>query len=104
MCALRERVNAGVRSPGPVNARGSSGNALERAFEVILNGVAVRLALPAGERRAVVRDDESQASRLVGTPRCPESFWESARRADRTNGLITDHRSPVAFSCARLSK
>ncbi len=57
MCALREGVNACVRSPGPVNAQGTSGNAVKGAFEMILNGITVRLTLPAGEWRAVVRDD-----------------------------------------------
>jgi hypothetical protein len=57
MCALREGVDACVRSPGPVNAHRPSGDAFKRAFEMILNGIAVRLTLPAGEWRAVVRDD-----------------------------------------------
>ena len=57
MCALREGVDACVRPPGPVNAHRRSGDALKRAFEMILNGIAVRLTLPAGKRRAVVSDD-----------------------------------------------
>jgi hypothetical protein len=49
MCALRERVYACVRSPGAVNAHRRAGDALERALEVVLDRVAVRLTLPAGE-------------------------------------------------------
>jgi hypothetical protein len=49
MCALREGVDACVRSPGPVNAHRLSGDAFKRAFEMILNSVAMRLALPACE-------------------------------------------------------
>ena len=63
MCTLRERVNACVRSSGPVNAHRPSGDALKRAFEMILDRIAMSLALPAGEWRAVVRDDEFQSSR-----------------------------------------
>jgi hypothetical protein len=51
-------MDACVRSACPMNARGSSGDALKRAFEMILNRVAVRLALPAGEWRAIISDDE----------------------------------------------
>jgi len=57
VCALRECVNACVRSPGPVNAHRPSGDPFKSAFEMILNGIGVRLTLPAGEWRAVVRDD-----------------------------------------------
>jgi len=58
MCTLCKRVNTGVRSSGAVNAHNRAGDALKRALEMILHRVAVRLALPAGERRAVVSDDE----------------------------------------------
>jgi hypothetical protein len=56
--ALRERVDACVCSSGAVNANRSASDALERALEIILNSIAVRLALPPGERRAVVRNDQ----------------------------------------------
>ena len=62
MCALRERVHACVRSPGAVNAHRRAGEALERALEIILNGITVRLTLPAGEWRAIVRDNQFQSS------------------------------------------
>jgi hypothetical protein len=56
--ALCEGVNTGVRSSGTVNAHRSASDALKSALEMILHSVPVRLALPAGERRAVVRNDE----------------------------------------------
>jgi hypothetical protein len=58
VCALREAMGARVRSSGPVNARGSSADELKCAFQMILNSFAVRLALPAGEWRAVISYDE----------------------------------------------
>ena len=62
MCALCQGVNTGVRSPRAMNARTSAGDALKCALEVILHRVAMRLALPAGERCAVVCDDQFQSS------------------------------------------
>ena len=78
--ALRERMNSGVCSSGPVHACRSAGHALKRALEMVLHRVRMRLALPAGERRAVVSDDQFQSSR------------------------ITNHRSGVADLRARLSR
>ena len=57
MRALREGMNAGVRSSGAVNAYRFASDALKSAFEVILHRVAMRLALPAAERRTVISDD-----------------------------------------------
>jgi hypothetical protein len=51
-------VNAGIRSPCTMNANSSAINALKRALEMILHRVAMRLALPASEWRAVVSDDQ----------------------------------------------
>jgi hypothetical protein len=51
-------MNTGVRSSRAVNAHSSAGNSLKGAFEMILHRVAMRLTLPASERRAVVRNDE----------------------------------------------
>jgi hypothetical protein len=45
-----------------VNARRLAKDALKRALHVILNGIAMRLALPTGEWRTVIRDDEFQPS------------------------------------------
>jgi hypothetical protein len=56
--ALCESVNPGVRSSGAVNAHRFTSDPLKGAVEMILHRVPVRLALPAGERRAVVRNDE----------------------------------------------
>jgi hypothetical protein len=83
--ALRERVNTCVRSAGPVYAHGPSSDALKGTFQMILDRVAVRLALPASELCAVISGNQFQASRLVGAPRCPESFRESLQRADPTS-------------------
>ena len=63
MRALRECMDAGVRSSGAVNARRLAKNAFKRALDVILDGVAMRLTLPAGEWSAVVCDDEFQPTR-----------------------------------------
>jgi hypothetical protein len=60
---LCKGVNTGVRSSSAVNAHSSAGDALKRAFDVILHRVAMRLALPAGEWRAVVRNDELESTR-----------------------------------------
>ena len=70
MRALRERVDAGVRSSSAVNAHSSAGEALKRALEMILHRVAMRLALPAGERRAIVSDDQFQSSRHTDKEWC----------------------------------
>jgi hypothetical protein len=56
--ALCEGVNTCVRAAGAVNTHNSTSDALKSALEMILHRVPVRLALPTGERRAVVRDDE----------------------------------------------
>jgi hypothetical protein len=56
--ALRECVDAGVRSSGAVNARRLAKDALKRALHVILDSIAMRLALPTGERRTIVRNDQ----------------------------------------------
>ena len=58
MRTLCECVNTGVRPSRAVNAHSSVSDTLKRALEMILHRVVMRLALPAGERRAVVRNDE----------------------------------------------
>jgi hypothetical protein len=55
-------VNTGVRSPGTMNPYRRAVNALKRALEMILYGVAMRLALPASEWRAVVSDDQFKSA------------------------------------------
>jgi hypothetical protein len=51
-------MDAGVRSSGAMNARRLAKNAFKRAFYVILDGVAMRLTLPAGEWSAVVCNNQ----------------------------------------------
>jgi hypothetical protein len=51
-------VNAGVCSSGTVNARRLAKDALKRALHVILDSIAMRLALPTGEWRTVVCNNE----------------------------------------------
>jgi hypothetical protein len=55
---LRECVDAGVRSSRAVNAHRFAKDPLKHALHVILNRIAMRLALPTGERRAIVCYDE----------------------------------------------
>jgi hypothetical protein len=45
-----------------VDAHRATSDALKRALKTILNCFAMNLTLPAGERRAVVGDDEFQSS------------------------------------------
>jgi hypothetical protein len=56
--ALREGMNTCVRSSRAVNADSSASDVLKGALEMILHRVAMRLALPTGERCTVVRNDE----------------------------------------------
>src|SRR5947209_844657 len=63
MRTLRERMHAGVRAPRSVHANAFARHAREGALENILDCVAARLTLPAGERRAVIRDGELQPVR-----------------------------------------
>jgi hypothetical protein len=63
MSALRECVHTGVCSPGAVNAHRLPQNALKRLLQVILNRIAMSLALPPGELRAIVCNNQLQPSR-----------------------------------------
>jgi len=54
MCALSERMNTGVSPPGAVNSYLLAADLLQSAFQFVLDRVAMGLALPAGEGRAVV--------------------------------------------------
>jgi hypothetical protein len=49
-------MNACIRASGSVNTHGPAGDALKGVLEMILDRVAMRLTLPAGERRAVISD------------------------------------------------
>src|SRR5436309_9891679 len=63
MCALRESVNSGIRSSSAVNADGLAANTLECALNMILNRIAMGLALPARELRSIIDDNQFQPSR-----------------------------------------
>ena len=93
MCALRERVNACIRSPGPVDAHEFAGDALKRVLQMILNSVAMRLALPPGERHAVVRYDHFKSSGH-GNVAIVVGDQQTVIRAKL---LITHHRSLITF-------
>jgi hypothetical protein len=54
MCALGQRVNPGIGAAGAVNPDALAAELLQRAFQFVLDGVAMCLALPAGKGRAVV--------------------------------------------------
>jgi hypothetical protein len=58
MSALCECVDPGICSSGAVNARRLAKDTLKRALQVILDGIAMRLALPTGEQRAIVCNNE----------------------------------------------
>src|SRR5437773_10717795 len=63
MCALRESVDSGVRSPGAVNADGLAADMLKCALNMILNRIAMGLTLPARELRSIIGDNQFQPSR-----------------------------------------
>lgn len=58
MRGLRECVDAGVRSSRAMNAHVFAKDPLKCLLYVVLNRIAMRLALPTRERRAVVRDNQ----------------------------------------------
>jgi len=51
-------MNACIRASGSVNMHGHAADALKGVLEMILDRVAMRLTLPAGERRAVISYDK----------------------------------------------
>ena len=57
MRALRKRVDPCIRATSSVHAHLLAANEPKRRLHVILNPVPIRLALPAGERRAIISDD-----------------------------------------------
>jgi hypothetical protein len=56
--ALREGVDTRIRPARAVDANGLAGNASERGFDVILHAVPIWLALPSGERRPIVSQNQ----------------------------------------------
>jgi hypothetical protein len=69
MCALGEGVDSSIRSSSSVSAHPLATDAFKRSLEVILNRVAMGLALPACKRCAVVGDDYFQPSRHPNSSR-----------------------------------
>src|SRR5438045_9291311 len=63
MCALAERVHAGISSSRAMNANARAANFVEGALETILHGVAMGLTLPAGKMTAVVGNNQFQPPR-----------------------------------------
>ena len=58
MRALRQRVDTGIGPPSAMHPYGLGTDSLKSAFQVVLNRIAVRLALPSGKRSTVVRNDQ----------------------------------------------
>ena len=58
--ALAGGMHARIGAAGPVNGHAAGAERGESFFEVVLDGVAIRLALPSREARAVVGDREAQ--------------------------------------------
>jgi hypothetical protein len=56
--ALRDGVHTGIRPACSVDADALRTDLFERVFEMVLNAVAVSLALPTRERPAVIGDDQ----------------------------------------------
>ena len=69
MCALRECVDSSVGPARAVNAHALAGHTLESALDMILNRVAMGLALPSCKPRSVVGDDQFQPLRHPSSPR-----------------------------------
>ena len=63
MRALRQRVDARIGSTGAMHAHGLRTNLEKGPFQAILDRIAVRLALPSGERGAVVGNDQLEPRR-----------------------------------------
>ena len=100
--ALGQRMNASVGSPGSVNAKASSACTLESAFEIILDRILMRLALPTGKRSTVVGNDQFQPLRhskftarlLQHAPGCRDiPAGSSARPLDRRSRVCREFSS-----------
>src|SRR2546423_10481522 len=72
MSRLSQRMNAGVGSSRSMNANFAGSDFFEGALQLVLDGVAMLLTLPARERRAVVRDCELKSRwHFVRDPESP---------------------------------
>jgi hypothetical protein len=58
MCHLGKGMHAGIRSAGTMQSGSRTGDLLECAFQVVLDGISMLLALPPGKVIAIVRDDQ----------------------------------------------
>src|SRR6266446_8897307 len=88
MCALRERVNCGVGSTSAVDPDALTADTLEGALEMILNRIAMRLALPSRKLTSVVSNDQFQALRHSCSPR---HFFSSCRFLAPIEISLQDH-------------
>ena len=79
MRTLRERMDAGVSASSAVNSDARPADFLKRVFERVLNCVAMRLTLPACERRTVISN--GQLKPLRHFDQCGISFAETAPRS-----------------------
>ena len=61
--ALRQRMHTRIGPPGAMHPDGLGTNALKSIFQAVLNRIAVRLALPPGKQRPVVRNDQLEPRR-----------------------------------------
>jgi len=65
MCALPDRVHPGVGASRAGHCETCAADPLECCFQLILNGVAVPLALPTSEISPVVTDDQLEPARFT---------------------------------------
>src|SRR5947207_15314717 len=70
MCALSEGVHPGIGSSGAVNTNSLATDMFKRALKMILNRVAMGLALPPCKSSPVVCNDQFQPSRHRHLARC----------------------------------
>src|SRR5438034_10336525 len=70
MCALSEGVHPGIGSSGAVNTNSLATDMFKRALKVVLNRVAMGLALPPRKSSSVVCNDQFQPSRHRNLARC----------------------------------
>src|SRR5438477_2005171 len=70
MRALCEGVNPGISSSGAMNSHERAADTLERALKMVLNRVAMGLALPPRKSSPVVCNDQFQPSRHRNLARC----------------------------------
>ena len=64
MRALPERVNAGIGPTRPGHGQRSPADTFERSLQIVLDGVAMFLALPAREISSVVTDNQLEPARF----------------------------------------